>query len=129
MSPSEDAALLLQIVARHRRGLELNLDPAYPDEEWGFAAQQAVEKLLKALIVLDDRRPPLSHDLRVLARLAEVPLETSLLALQTYAVEARYEAGPFPLATSRAELLRALAALQTLVEERIAAFPPECADP
>ncbi len=129
MSPSEDAALLLQIVARHRRGLELNLDPAYPDEEWGFAAQQCVEKLLKALIVLDDRRPPLSHDLRALALLAGVPLENSLLSLQTYAVEARYEAGPFPLSAPRAELLHTLLALQNLVEDRIAAFRPECADP
>jgi hypothetical protein len=25
-------------VDRHLRGLRLNLDPAYPDEEWGFTA-------------------------------------------------------------------------------------------
>ena len=35
------------LVDRHPRALRLNLDPTYPDREWGFTAQQAVEKLLK----------------------------------------------------------------------------------
>jgi len=26
------------------KALRLNLDPAYPDEKWGFTAQQAVEE-------------------------------------------------------------------------------------
>ena len=43
MSPAEDALLLLAIVRRHLRSLQLTLDPAYPDEDWGFTAQQAVE--------------------------------------------------------------------------------------
>lgn len=58
MSPAEDARLLLQIVGRHLRSLGLTLDGAFPDEDWGFTAQQALEKLLKVLIVLADRRPP-----------------------------------------------------------------------
>ena len=58
MPPAEDAALLLAIVQRHLKALELSLESAFPEEDWGFTAQQLVEKRLKALIVLDDRRPP-----------------------------------------------------------------------
>jgi HEPN domain-containing protein len=40
-----------------------------PAEDWGFTAQQALEKLLKAQIVLADRDPPRRHDLDELERL------------------------------------------------------------
>jgi HEPN domain-containing protein len=119
MSPSEDAALLLEIVARHLRGLSLNLDEAYPEEEWGFAAQQAVEKLLKALVVMRNERPPLTHELRPLAELAATTLPQELLALQVYAVEARYRPGPFPLPRPRGELLAAIETLQQSVKESL----------
>jgi HEPN domain-containing protein len=105
MSPAEDAALLLAIVRRHLRTLRIGLDPGYPEEDWGFTAQQVVEKLLKAWIVLSDRRPPRVHDLSDLAAVAGQPLEPRLAALQEFAVEARYEAGPFPLPAERSELL------------------------
>jgi HEPN domain-containing protein len=105
MSPAEDALLLLAIVRRHLRSLGLTLDPAYPDEDWGFTAQQAVEKLLKAWIVLADRRPPRVHDLEDLVALAGQQLDPQLLELQVFAVEARYEEGPFPLPAPRQELL------------------------
>jgi HEPN domain-containing protein len=99
-------------VDRHLRALRLNLDPAYPDEEWGFTAQQAVEKLLKVLIVLRDERPPFTHLLNVLAQMAGVELDPRLLALQPYAVEARYEEGPFPLSASRMEIMAAIERLR-----------------
>jgi hypothetical protein len=105
MSPADDALLLLAIVRRHLRGLRLTLDPSYPDEDWGFTAQQAVEKLLKAWIVLDDRQPPRVHDLQDLLTLADQQVDPLLLALQVYAVEARDEEGPFPLPAPRHELL------------------------
>ena len=70
MTPQEDARVLLALVDRHLRALRLNLDPTYPDEEWGFTAQQAVEELLKARIVLRDERPPFTHVLNVLAELS-----------------------------------------------------------
>lgn len=108
MSPAEDALLLLAIVRRHLRSLRLSLDPAYPEEDWGFTAQQALEKLLKAWIVLADRQPPRVHDLDDLAALAHQPVEPTLLALQVFALEARYEEGPFPLPGERAQLLEAL---------------------
>ncbi len=105
MSPAEDARLLLAIVQRHLRSLRFGLDAAYPEEDWGFTAQQAVEKLLKAWIVLADRQPPRVHDLADLAALAEQEMPPLFLELQVFAVEARDEEGPFALPTSRKELL------------------------
>ena len=121
MSPAEDALLLLAIVRRHLRSLGLTLDPAYPDEDWGFTAQQAVEKLLKAWIVLADRRPPRVHDLEDLVVLAGQQLDPLLLELQVFAVEARYEEGPFPLPAPRQELLALVEAEQERCERIVAA--------
>jgi HEPN domain-containing protein len=126
MSPAEDALLLLAIVRRHLRSLGLTLDPAYPDEDWGFTAQQAVEKLLKAWIVLADRRPPRVHDLEDLVALAGQQLDPLLLELQVFAVEARYEEGPFPLPAPRQELL-ALVEVELERCERIVAALGESA--
>jgi HEPN domain-containing protein len=118
MTPQEDARVLMALVDRHLRALRLNLDPAYPDEEWGFTAQQSVEKLLKARIVLDDQRPPFTHMLQELALLAGMDLDPALLSLQPYAVEARYEEGPFPLTADRSVILEQIGALRSrLVEE------------
>ena len=52
---------------RHLQVLRLGLDEAYPAEDWGFTAQQAVEKVLKAWIVLRNGQPPRVHDLTTLA--------------------------------------------------------------
>ena len=119
MTPGEDARVLLILVDRHLQALRLNLDPAYPDEEWGFTAQQAVEKLLKASLVLEDQRPPFTHMLAALASLAAIDLPACLLGLQPYAVEARYEAGPFPLPASRADILAEITALRRALEARL----------
>ena len=119
MTPGEDARVLLILVYRHLQALRLNLDPAYPDEEWGFTAQQAVEKLLKAALVLEDQRPPFTHMLAALASLAAIDLPACLLGLQPYAVEARYEAGPFPLPASRADILAQITALRRALEARL----------
>jgi HEPN domain-containing protein len=79
MSPSEDAALLLVTVRRHLRSLALTTDAAFPQEDWGFLAQQALEKALKASILLDDREPPLTHELAALAALAGITLTPRLV--------------------------------------------------
>ena len=120
MSPAEDASLLLAIVRRHLRTLRIGLDPAYPEEDWGFTAQQVVEKLLKAWIVLSDRRPPRKHELIDLASLAGQPLEPRLAALQEFAAEARYEEGPFPLPAARTVLLALLEAESERSEKAVA---------
>ena len=108
MSPLEDALLLFAIVRRHLQVLQLGLDEAYPAEDWGFTAQQSVEKLLKAWIVLNNGQPPRVHDLTALAELSGLEIPAILLALQVYAVEARYEEGPFPLPAERSEILAAI---------------------
>ena len=121
MSPTEDAALLLTIVRRHLRTLRVGLEPAYPEEDWGFTAQQASQKLLKAWLVLADQRPPRRHDLIELAVLARQPLDPRLAELQVFAVEARDEQGPFPLPADRAELLALLEAQLERCERAVAA--------
>ncbi len=78
----------------------------------GLTAQQAVDKLLKVRIVPGDERPPFTHMLNVLAELAGVDLDPVLLALQPYAVEARYEEGPFPLLAGREGILAAIERLR-----------------
>jgi HEPN domain-containing protein len=119
MSPAEDAALLLHIVRRHLQAMRLNLNPLYPEEEWGFQAQQALEKLLKAQLVLRDESVPRTHELVDLALLLNEQLPQELQMLQVFAVEARYEEGPFALPASRevllAELERRLVSLETAV--------------
>lgn len=89
MSPAEDALLLLRLAERHLGSLRGTLDPAtLADEDWGFLAQQTVEKLLKALLVLNGQEPPRSHSLAV---------ASLLLDLDDFAVLARYDAEPTPL--------------------------------
>ena len=117
MSPAEDAALLLAIVRRHLRTLELGLSASYPNEDWGFTAQQAVEKILKASIVLKAQHPPRSHDLQELAELAGLEIPERLLDLQVFAVEARYEEGPFELPATKALLLEQIKLLLDSCEQ------------
>ena len=105
MPPSEDAQLLLRIVERHLRSLNFGLDEQFPAEDWGFTAQQAVEKLLKCWIVLADGEPPRSHELDLLASEANLELTELLLGLQPFAVDARYQDGEFKLPASRARIL------------------------
>ncbi len=127
MSPAEDASLLLRIVRRHLQAMQLNLDPRYPQEEWGFQAQQALEKLLKARLVLSDLVPRRTHELALLAEQAGEVLPTDLLKLQVFAVEARYEEGPFALPSGReillADLVARLAALEQAIRDQGEAIP------
>ena len=114
MPPSEDARLLSRIVERHLRSLNFGLDDQFPAEDWGFTAQQAVEKLLKCRIVLDEGEPPRSHELDLLASQANLELKDLLLDLQPFAVEARYQDGTFELPASRT---RILAEIQLLADQ------------
>lgn len=119
MSPSEDAALLLVTVRRHLRSLAMTTDPAFPQEDWGFLAQQALEKVLKASIVLMDQEPPLTHELATLAALAGIKLTPLLLGLQPFAVKARYSAEDTPLPGDRIDLLREIESLSNSLEARL----------
>jgi HEPN domain-containing protein len=125
MSPAEDALLLLRLAERHLGSLRGTLDPAtLADEDWGFLAQQTVEKLFKALLVLHGQEPPRSHSLqRLLQELAtcgDRPTVASLLmALDDFAVLARYDAEPTPLPGERLRLLELLEELHLDVRERL----------
>jgi HEPN domain-containing protein len=127
MSPAEDASLLLRIVRRHLQAMQLNLDCRYPEEEWGFQAQQALEKLLKARLVLSNLAPRRTHELALLAEQAGEALPNDLLKLQVFAVEARYEEGPFALPAGResllADLVARLAALEQAIRDQGEAIP------
>lgn len=131
MPPEEDASAILRLALRHERSLAASLDPAFAQENWGFLAQQCVENLLKGLIVLAGEQPPLSHDLERLQLLAGVRLPEELLALQEFAVKARYPPEETPLSGSRAELLGRIrqlrAELERLLEE--ADRPPSAIAP
>jgi HEPN domain-containing protein len=119
MSPNEDAALLLVTVRRHLRSMAMSLDPAFAQEDWGFLAQQALEKVLKASIVLTDREPPLTHELSTLADLAGVSLTPLLAGLQPLAVKARYSADETPLPGERERILAELEGLTRTLETRL----------
>ena len=88
-------------------------------EDWGFTAQQAVEKLLKCWIVLADKEPPRSHDLSELASLAKLVLPNILLDLQPFAVEARYRNGDFPLPAERSAILQGIQELMVAFQAAI----------
>jgi hypothetical protein len=73
-----------------------------------------------------DRGPRSCHigdlcaiDAQPIAELAGVELDPLLLALQPYAVEARYAEGPFPLPASRLEIRAAIERLRDDAVRRI----------
>jgi HEPN domain-containing protein len=121
MPPEEDARLILLLAQRHETSLAVSLDEAFAQENWGFIAQQCVENLLKALIVLGDAVPPLTHDLANLQSLAGVSLPEELIEIQDFAVKARYSPEATPLPASREHLLGLIRQLRAEVDAAIEA--------
>ena len=84
---------------------------AGPFDSACFHAQQAIEKLLKALLTFYDQPPPRTHDLEELQRLALVlHHDTDLAAFDLfeasdYAVMARYDLQFWPDEVTAAEAL------------------------
>ena len=100
------------------------LDFALPDALFGFHAQQAVEKLLKALIAFRGSQYAHTHDLRQLRtrciELGEVlpELPWNPADLQIYAVDLRYDwTDPVP-ETARQKMRDAVDILMEFVLER-----------
>ncbi|MBM5818138.1 MAG: HEPN domain-containing protein [Cyanobacteria bacterium K_Offshore_surface_m2_239] len=122
MPPDEDARALLLLALRHEQSLAASLDPAFAQENWGFLAQQCVENLLKALIVLADQQPPLSHDLARLELLSGARLPEELLELQDFAVKARYSPQATPLPATREQILALIRQLRAELEEQLAGW-------
>jgi HEPN domain-containing protein len=121
MPPEEDARAILRLALRHEHSLAASLDPAFAQENWGFLAQQCVENLLKGLIVVADRQPPLTHDLGRLQLLADTQLPEELLALQDFAVKARYSPEDTPLPAPRVQLLKRICQLRLELERLLEA--------
>lgn len=94
-----------------------------PKDIIGFHCQQAVEKCLKAFLVLHDIEPPRSHDLLHLMMKCQSAgdfpgLDYTLLSkLNPYAVEHRY---PVEIDVSDSVVISELADTGTVVEELIA---------
>jgi hypothetical protein len=94
-------ALLLAKAAQDEYVLDLLLnDPDAPPEVYGFHAQQAAEKLLKAILSHSGIEYPRTHQLAALIDLAtdnRIPLPAAfeeLRYLSPYAVEFRYDVLP-----------------------------------
>lgn len=104
MSDIEHARLLLRMAEADLNAIRGMLNPAIPspeiyftDEVFGFHAQQAAEKCLKAWIASLGLRYPRTHDLMSLIEdLEEAQQDVTdldrLVDLNPFAVEYRYEA-------------------------------------
>lgn len=110
----EDEVLLERIVT----------DAAIADSLFGFHAQQAVEKYLKALLAVEQERPERTHDLGVLieqCRQAGHDLSSDLADvsdLSRYAVQERYPLAVTP-PIDRAEALQQVASVREWVENEV----------
>lgn len=97
MSDQEHARDILEAARRDLRALRAMTDiGAFPDEIFGFHAQQAVEKALKSWLASLSVTFPKTHDLkRLFDLLAERGISTDDLErfvdLNAFAVQYRYE--------------------------------------
>lgn len=102
------AQLLLRKARSHRIVLDhVGLDPAFADMIVGFHAQQAIEKLIKAVLSHDQIAYPRVNDLDRLLHLLEAeqiaqpPGAQQLGSLTPWATHLRYEDPPEPISLAR----------------------------
>lgn len=127
MRDPDHARLLLGMARKDLRALGAMLDrDAFAEEIFGFHAQQAAEKSIKAWLSLIGRSYPRTHDLGALLELLAVPRESfpaeawELLELTDFAVQLRYESFEYddePL--DRASVVRQVTTLFERVEELV----------
>jgi HEPN domain-containing protein len=97
MNDRAHAEEILETARRDLRALRAMNDPEpFPDEIFGFHAQQSVEKALKAWLAFLGRRFPTTHDLKQLIDLlGESGISTdgmdAFVDLNAFAVQYRYE--------------------------------------
>lgn len=131
MNHIEQARLLLRMAAKDMRAMDLMIAPESIDDEiFGFHAQQAVEKSLKAWITAAGGSYGFIHDLRVLLlTLREMGCDIEqfrhLIMLTPFAAQLRYE----PMETidaplDRPALRQQVQALHDHVQSAIAAAKP-----
>lgn len=97
MSDCKQAQLLVGLARKELKALAGMFDAGqFDDEIFGFHAQQAAEKLLKAWLSTLDVEYPLTHDLSLLletlkSKGQDIEAHSGLLDLNAYAVRFRYE--------------------------------------
>jgi hypothetical protein len=101
MAPAETAAGFLRISHRDLRTAFAMADSSlFEESTWGFHLQQAIEKALKAwLLLLTPGQPPFSHNLRLLFQMlrdqgAAVEPFVGLSRFTLFAVVWRYDEEP-----------------------------------
>jgi hypothetical protein len=101
IAPAEPSSGFLKIAQRDLRSALAMEDPSLFEEvTWGFHLQQAIEKTLKAwLLVLSPDQPPFSHNLRLLFQMlrdqgAAVQPFVGLSRFSLFAVVWRYDEEP-----------------------------------
>jgi len=97
MSDKDHALQLLEMATRDHNALINMQDPeGFSDEIFGFHAQQAIEKALKAWIAVGGLTYPKSHDVSILIRILETAGSDlsefpNLEDYTPFAVQYRYE--------------------------------------
>jgi HEPN domain-containing protein len=101
MAPAETATGFLHIAHRDLRTAVAMVDVSlFEEATWGFHLQQAIEKALKAwLLVLTPEQPPFSHNLRLLFQMlqdqgAAIEPFRALSGFTLFAVLRRYDEEP-----------------------------------
>ncbi|MEB3168038.1 MAG: HEPN domain-containing protein [Synechococcaceae cyanobacterium] len=109
MAPAETPAGFLSITHRDLRAAMAMADSSvFGEDTWGFHLQQAIEKALKAwLLVLTPVQPPFSHNLRLLFQMlrdqgAAVEPFLGLSRFTLFAVLWQYDEEPEPENLDRA---------------------------
>ncbi len=112
MTDRDDAERVLRLAGVDFKAICHMMDSEYfEDSVFGFHAQQAVEKALKAWLCLRGILYPKTHDLRVLGRLIEANGEqlpsafAVLIILNRFAVQFRYDPLSVPAPLNRGELV------------------------
>lgn len=136
MTPADQARLLLRKAAQDQAVLEKLIDdPAIEAATLGFHAQQAVEKLIKALLALGGHDYPRSHDLSLLLDLlASVGLQLpeEFLVVETltpFATVYRYDDLPLEEAPDPRDWPQLLRALERHVSQAIEGVDSDSALP
>ena len=126
MNDREQAVELLRLAERDFRALSGMADPGvFADEIFGFVAQQAVEKSLKAWLARLGAAYPFTHDLTdLLSRLEDGGQDISeywhFADLNPFAVEFRYGGAVFDdMPLDRLAMIRSVEGLTNRVKQAI----------
>ncbi len=130
MTGREEAQRMLAVAEIDLKALRNMLDPEqFGDTVFGFHAQQAAEKALKAWLNLCGVAYPKTHDLRFLMNLLQSQAHedcdrfADLADLTDFAVQFRYDFPTLTTNLTRGEILASVEALQNHVEQLVRNTP------